>query len=366
MFYAVCITAASELLLQLTKSSEALDAVQIEVLLPAFVLGCCVRTANADRELQEEREIELEQQKKKERAIEGDVSRRFESAGGKLQKKELETTLKQLRMRRSAIREKMESLREDVVTIEDYHKTCNVEAPALPHVEEEVDPVAEEREQSVATAVSFTFMVLVGLTMPSMFASDASSLDEPLSGEAIIFHVFVVSVFMVLGKMFPVLCYRDEASWLERFALCMGMCPRGEVGAGIIVISLDLGISGPAVTIAMLCLAVNLTLSGGFVGVVKLLLRRVVAADALLQLQGPAQDGDGKAHTAQLDERRQHMLRHMQIFCHDYYRSDEKLFETDIKWLLGVQREIVLGGNCHSPTTGPGFSKAEYNTAMAV
>jgi hypothetical protein len=43
------------------------------------------------------------------------------------------------------------------------------------------------------------------------------------------------------------------------------MCPRGEVGAGIIVISIESGISGPAIELAVVCLAINLILSGAFV-----------------------------------------------------------------------------------------------------
>jgi uncharacterized protein HemX len=43
------------------------------------------------------------------------------------------------------------------------------------------------------------------------------------------------------------------------------MCPRGEVGAGIIVISIHAGISGPAVELAVVCLVINLVLSGAFV-----------------------------------------------------------------------------------------------------
>jgi uncharacterized protein YaiL (DUF2058 family) len=43
------------------------------------------------------------------------------------------------------------------------------------------------------------------------------------------------------------------------------MCPRGEVGAGIIVISIEAGISGPAIQLAVVCLVINLVLSGAFV-----------------------------------------------------------------------------------------------------
>ena len=64
-----------------------------------------------------------------------------------------------------------------------------------------------------------------------------------------------------LGKLFPAFCFRDEARLRTRIALAVGMMPRGEVCAGIIVnaIALDTeGLLGPAITIAVLCLAVNM------------------------------------------------------------------------------------------------------------
>merc|ERR1740138_259898 len=78
---------------------------------------------------------------------------------------------------------------------------------------------------------------------------------------------------MILGKMFPLFCYGDQVGLKQRLALCLGMCPRGEVGASIIVISLELGVSGPAIIVAMCALAGNLVMSGGFIALVKLLLR---------------------------------------------------------------------------------------------
>jgi len=60
---------------------------------------------------------------------------------------------------------------------------------------------------------------------------------------------------MILGKMYPVFCYRDEIGWKDRLALCLGMCPRGEVGASIIVIALELKVGGPALIISMFALA---------------------------------------------------------------------------------------------------------------
>jgi hypothetical protein len=47
------------------------------------------------------------------------------------------------------------------------------------------------------------------------------------------------------------------------------MWPRGEVGAGVLVISLSYGIGGPIVTVAMLSLALNLLLTGAFISMIQ-------------------------------------------------------------------------------------------------
>ena len=49
-------------------------------------------------------------------------------------------------------------------------------------------------------------------------------------------HVLALTVLSNLGKMFPAFCYRREAHWRERLALAIGMWPRGEVGAGVLVL----------------------------------------------------------------------------------------------------------------------------------
>ncbi|MCG3135145.1 MAG: hypothetical protein HMLKMBBP_02651 [Planctomycetes bacterium] len=128
-------------------------------------------------------------------------------------------------------------------------------------------------EQRVATIVSAAFMVLVGLSMPRLGAS------EEMGWGAIAAHVAVVTVLSNLGKMFPLFCYRSEASWRERLALCVGMWPRGEVGAGVLVVSIGYGIGGPMVTVATFSLALNLLLTGVFIAWAKSLL----AADARLR-----------------------------------------------------------------------------------
>ena len=84
----------------------------------------------------------------------------------------------------------------------------------------------------------------------------------------------VCTVHCGAGKMFPTFCYRDEANLKTRFALSLGMCPRGEVGAGVIVVSLGFGIGGDAITIAVICLAVNLVMSSAFIMAVKTLADR--------------------------------------------------------------------------------------------
>jgi hypothetical protein len=53
------------------------------------------------------------------------------------------------------------------------------------------------------------------------------------------------------------------------------MWPRGEVGAGVLVISIGYGIGGPVLTVAALSLALNLVLTGVFILMVKQLLRGV-------------------------------------------------------------------------------------------
>lgn len=165
-------------------------------------------------------------------------------------------------------------------------------------------------ERRVTTLVAALFMVLVGLSMPALQAAgvdrgsasataslhaagspeaEASAAEigrakqvgrvtasqSPLPWGSVGLHVFIVTLLANLGKMFPVLCYRREAHWRERLALAIGMWPRGEVGAGVLVISLSYGIGGPVVTVAMLSLALNLLLTGLFILVVRRLTRDV-------------------------------------------------------------------------------------------
>jgi Kef-type K+ transport system membrane component KefB len=156
------------------------------------------------------------------------------------------------------------------------------------------------REQLVATIVSACFMLLVGLSLPHFSATPSrNALEETMmankfSGVSpevlaqkeqfpgwniIAVHVLLITALANIGKMGPALFYRREASRRERLALAIGMFPRGEVGASMLVLSTSYGIAGPALTVAVLSLALNLLCSGLFV----LLIRRLLAP----QSRGP-------------------------------------------------------------------------------
>ena len=81
-----------------------------------------------------------------------------------------------------------------------------------------------------------------------------------------------------MARFFRILVLANLGSSLarDRCALAMGMCPRGEVGAGVILISLDLGIKGEAVGVAIVCLALNMVMTGGFILTVKRLICEMV------------------------------------------------------------------------------------------
>lgn len=134
-------------------------------------------------------------------------------------------------------------------------------------------------EQRASTIISAVFMVLVGLSTPSLFGSGAGTGSELGWGE-IAMHTLTLTAIINLGKMFPAFCYRREAHWRERLAVAIGMWPRGEVGAGVLVVSLSYGIGGSMVTIAILSLVLNLLLTGVFIAIVKRLLDGVSPAMA--------------------------------------------------------------------------------------
>ncbi len=171
--------------------------------------------------------------------------------------------------------------------------------------DDEMEVLDRPSERLAAVIITTLFMALVGLSMPPVMdlagpgaaieraekdvagayvirekpvqEEKAPSAEVPVAirpGWAIIaLHVFMVTLISNLGKLFPWFCYRKEANWRERLALAVGMFPRGEVGAGVLIISIAQGIGGMMITVAMLSLALNLFLTGGFIVAVKGLLK---------------------------------------------------------------------------------------------
>ena len=193
------------------------------------------------------------------------------------------------------------------------HHTVEAIVADKNHGLELIDTPSERR---VATLVAGAFMVLVGISMPLIMTGEEASQggamtqtveptlhaggvpyaeaaasevgayqqigrvtasQPPMSWGTIALHVLLITLLANLGKMFPAFCYRKEAHWRERLSLAIGMWPRGEVGAGVLVISMSYGIGGPVVTIAMLSLALNLLLTGLFIYIVKLITRPLTA-----------------------------------------------------------------------------------------
>ena len=130
-------------------------------------------------------------------------------------------------------------------------------------------------DDRAASFVSLLFMLLVGMRMPLIHVdavpeqSTSVIATLPMPGWGIIvLHVLVVSLLSNIGKLVPMLFYRNH-SLKERLALSVGMFTRGEVGAGVIFIALGYHIGGPILLISVLTLVLNLILTGGFVVIVK-------------------------------------------------------------------------------------------------
>ena len=154
--------------------------------------------------------------------------------------------------------------------------------------------VKDAKQEDVKFVISAIFMVLVGLSMPPVYKDDplaakhrrlaeagSGAADEArMSAGLIVLHVAMNTLLMNCGKLFPAFCYRDEVPLRTRIALAIGMMPRGEVCAGIIVNAQMLGASGPAIQIAVLCLALNMSCVSGFIFIVKKLSMETVVTPA--------------------------------------------------------------------------------------
>ena len=134
---------------------------------------------------------------------------------------------------------------------------------------------ASKADDRAASVISLLFMLLVGMSMPLIHMEEAPAQTGSviaslpmMSWGSIVLHVLMVSLLSNIGKLTPMLFYRDR-SLKERLALSVGMFTRGEVGAGVIFIALGYHIGGPILLISVLTLVLNLILTGGFVLIVK-------------------------------------------------------------------------------------------------
>lgn len=129
-------------------------------------------------------------------------------------------------------------------------------------------PVPKQKPISGDDLIKYAYMFLVGCSLPKIAHGKG---DWMLIG----IHVVLLTLLANLGKLFPALCYKKEATIKERWALSIAMWPRGEVGAGILLISVKYGIPSNVVELAQLSLVLNLALTGLFIyWVIKLLHRK--------------------------------------------------------------------------------------------
>jgi len=172
------------------------------------------------------------------------------------------------------------------------------------------DLLESPSEMRASTIISACFMILIGLSMPPLLgiagptdevlaadeaaahayiieeagaiapsrsAIDGAATDgDELPWGTIALHVLAITLLSNLGKMFPAFCYRKQVSWRQRLAVAVAMFPRGEVGAGVLIISLSYGIGGMMIVVAMFSLALNLLLTGVFIIAVKKLINSEV------------------------------------------------------------------------------------------
>jgi Kef-type K+ transport system membrane component KefB len=109
--------------------------------------------------------------------------------------------------------------------------------------------------------IKIIFMLLVGMLLPKL---ELHSFNYWVIG----WHVLMITIVSNLGKCAPLFFYKDESTFKERLAVCVGMFPRGEVGAGVLALAIAYGAHGEATTIAIFSLAVNLILVGVFIKIV--------------------------------------------------------------------------------------------------
>jgi hypothetical protein len=114
------------------------------------------------------------------------------------------------------------------------------------------------------------FMLLAGMALPPIQVGG-------MGVGVVLAHVLLITIAINIGKCLPLAAYKSEASTRTRLALSVGLFPRGEVGIGVLLVSLELfqkqnmlGFPGvrESMTVGGLSLALNLALTGLFIMVV--------------------------------------------------------------------------------------------------
>merc|ERR1712206_35423 len=141
------------------------------------------------------------------------------------------------------------------------------------HIEIELTEEFIERQEYIdshapcmETFMGCAFMFFVGLSMPSLTALNG------LTTSAVIVHVGALNILMLLGKMVIYFFYSNETNKTMRLALSLAMCPRGEIGASVIIITIQTlsGKINPAyLGIVVWTVIMNLVLSCGLIVYVK-------------------------------------------------------------------------------------------------
>ena len=149
------------------------------------------------------------------------------------------------------------------------------------------DPYNREWEDVLDGFIKGAFMLLAGMALPPI--------QFGIMGVgSVLIHVLLLTFLMNVGKCVPLAAYRDEAGVRERAALSLGMFPRGEVGIGVLLVSLEifhqtgsLALPGikESISFAALSLALNLCLTGVFILTV---IRLCNASDVAKRMYGSA------------------------------------------------------------------------------
>jgi len=114
------------------------------------------------------------------------------------------------------------------------------------------------------------FMLLAGMALPPIQLGGMGLV-------AVVAHVILITIASNIGKCLPMAAYTSEATARERLALSVAMFPRGEVGIGVLLVSLEIfrqqnlldsSAVQQSMTIGALSLALNLALTGLFITVV--------------------------------------------------------------------------------------------------